>query len=430
MRATAALALVAVLATGCLSLPPRYEQCGAPADYQARAFPPTDRPFDLRDVISADLNDDGALDLVISSVASTGRGFYVLLGPQTDPAALVYHAFVETAVVPDAMAIKDVLFSGRGCRDVTVFGQDPNRASGFVEVYELVADRGDGGWQMFDPVPAISKDVEFMPVTGGVPVMVAYGDFQGLDHGLDVVVADLYTMRMMFTEADLPRHLPTATVRDIGRDGAPGVPWNAINAVYPELTLAGTPQGDDLVIVELEDLTWLRNDGSGTFTVETRVHSDDFSSKAPRRIDLDGVDPIDVAGASGVGFGAYVLARDGGGVDVSTLAWNQTFPVYNELNDFAIADLGGSPEPEVVALEADENGVEPGVAFFVDSLFTSGTELRPTTIVSFGFTGISPERLHPIDFDGDGTRELWTFDPGGSGVCLRRAAAGGALEPC
>ena len=401
--------------------------CGAANDYKPESFPPSLIDVGIHDAVAADVNADGAIDLVLSngeSPDSDDYGFFVLLGPQHDPEKLVYHAFVRTGVIPLALAVHDLVGTESGCLDVTVFGPSKAGNAGLLETYHLT-----GTPDMFDPIP-LAKDVQFIPPNDNTPVLIAFGDFQGMQHGADIAVADLFNLRLLFTGGDATMNLPTAVPQNVGTMGPPG-PWNSINAVYAEPSVTGT-DSDDLFIVELDHLTWLRNDGTGAFASPTLVSAVDFSAKGPRRIDLDGMPPLDVVAGGGVGFGGYLLAATTGDMTIVQRSWNQTFPAYNEINDFAIADLGGTPLPEVVALEADETRTNPALAFLVDGLFDAGTELLPKTVTTFSFAdeGIEPDVSEIVDFNGDSVPEWWAFQFDGEAVCLRRQAAAGALELC
>ncbi len=422
-------ALAALSLCGCLAIPDEPANlCGTRADYAEMAFPPPGMDLSLRQITTVDVNLDQALDLVLANAPadSADWGVFVLLGPQSDPDALQYHAFVPTSTIPWAMAVNNVL-GDQNCFDLAVFGANEAGTTGMFEAHEMV-----GPPEMYAE-EAVSKDLGFLPSGEDAPVTLTFGDFSGEGYGLDFFAADLDEMYLVESSASLPLGLPTALPRRIGREGTDGL-WTDINGLFTRPSLG--PNGNDLVVIEQFGLTWMHNDGSGDFSVTapTAAMTDEFVSRAIQEVDVDGSGQttLDFIGGAGTDFGVYMIDVDGSDLTVTPRAWNPGLPVYNELNHLTAFDMGGNAQPDVVVLERDEQDVQPTKVMLIEDLFDGGSALQPETVsppLEFP-DDLDPWQMVATDFDGDGFFEVWAFDQDGDATCVQRATAGGGLVYC
>ena len=432
--------------TACVSIPPPNRDvppefpfeipCGQILEFSEFAFPPAGMTMSIREVIAADVNADENLDLVISNAPDDdldSHGFFVLLGPQ-EVGDLVYHQFVATNAAPHGMVTRDVL-NDDGCLEVAIFGRNKAQTSGVIEIYEMLGEErfdSDGEIEPYSSIP-VAKDASFLPNSDGTPVMITFGDFSSRG-SIDVAVADLNQLRLFYTDRDVAQNLGSAAPVEIGPGGPPGA-WSAINAVFPRPAVDDSGIGDDLLVVELEQAVWLKNDGAGAFgDAIVSPTSGAFAAKSPHLVpSLDGNEVPDVIAGGGVGFGAHMIAIDGSTVSMVARPWNQTFSVSDELEDLVFGDLGGSDLPEVVALDVDAAGIAPAQALLVDSVFDAGAEILPQTVDTFTFVGIEPIRGVATRFqalDEEGPLELWVFDASGDHRCLQRDPAVARLQLC
>lgn len=454
-RLRIALVMVGVLAAGCLKLPkPVNEDDDAgradaaaidgaadasgdvadarPSNCLARAgLTPSgffgDAVTQIRDIVAEDVNDDGFDDLIISSTpgaAADDWAVYVMLGPQSDDQNLAIHARISTAVRPLGLHVAD-LVGNDGCLEIAVFGQT-EAGPARVEVYRQLTTGGN----LYDGSPT-QRDPGFVPEATG-PVLVTSGDFAGDGGGVDVIVTDLTNLVLLATAGDLATNLPTSPIRPIAPDGLEvGGQWTDINAIQPSPGVRSLG-GDDIVVVEQHFVRWMKNDGAGQFTPTNSMSSQTmFSARDVSPIDLDGVPPIDYVGGSFDTFGGFAIAAAGNDVQIRVVNWNTAAPVRDDLEDIVVADLGGGGLPEVVIIDDDMSQATAARAFTVDNMLLSGTLLSPTSWATYDFAGqgIDPQRGVAIDFDGDGTREVWMFDTAGPARCMRRVASGN-LMPC
>jgi hypothetical protein len=434
--------------TGCLTIPPPSSTgdddasvidatgsdaginlCGNRDAYTGMPFPPAGVDLGLRQASAADVNRDGADDILLANAPADDAdwGVFVLLGPQSNAAALEFHAFVHTNVIPWTLYVGDVITDeASNCLDFAVFGENAAGNAGLVEIHEMT-----GPTEMYGGTP-LSKDIGFVPAGADAPVLLTFGDFGGSGYGLDFFAADLDDMRMVQVDSSLEFGLPTAVPRSVGRMGTPGV-WTDINALFTRPGLSGN--GDDLVVIEQFGLTWMENDGSGDFSVTppTAAPTGEFVSRAIQIADVDTMPSFDYVGGAGTDFGAYLIEIDGTDLTVTPRGWNPGLPVYNQLDSLAVVDLGGSTQPEVVVLERDEPSLTmPAKVMVIEDLFDGGTELLPMTVsppLEF-IDGLDPWQLLVVDFDDDVSPEVWAFDQDGGIACVQLATGGGGMVLC
>lgn len=409
--------------------------CGDVAQFTGSVFPPTGMEVGLRDAYTVDLNNDGFNDIIFSNAEVSSPddyGFFVLLGPQTDPQNLVYHAFIPTNVAPLALAFRDVLGAEGGCVDVTVWGPNKADTAGIVEVYQW-----DASPDLFDAATPVSRASLFRPygLNPLGPAAVTYGDFSGAGHGNDLAVADLFEIRLLTVTSDFANSLPTATAVDIGSDGNPGM-WTAINGIYARRSMRTGINADDLVVVENQSMSWMFNNGSGVFTTPAPVTASSagmWNSKGVSVVNLDNTPPLDFIGSGGNSFGAYVISQNGETVDIATRPWNRIFnEPFNEIYGVGVANLGSTDAPELVTVDPGNGTMDRGNAYLVDTIFDTGTQLDPGTYDLFPFTSTGLNFRHVViaDFNGDQALEIHVFTESGEARCLRRKLAVGELEFC
>jgi hypothetical protein len=410
-----------------LDAPVAMNECGAPGQYTAQDWPPS-TPMGIRDVVADDVNGDGEVDLVITNgnVGDTDYlGFWVLLGPQTDPANLVFHAFGASAAYPRSIAMHDVL--GNGCLDITTFGENTADTTGFIEVFE-----NTGPPMMFAATPVL-KDAGFRPVGDGFPVHVVYAALDTDSAVDDVIVGDLGEMHVLYTSGvDFANELATATPVQLGDDGTDQTNWNNVNAIYPRQSV-GNSAVDDLLVVEVNDIHWLHNDESRGFaatTPDTINNAFAFSAFGVVEAQFDMMGPVDIIGGGGQRFGAYTI-DDTMGIDFEVFGWQSSVPADdNNIDDIVAGNLGGLGQPEVVMLDRDEtNGSH---VFLIDGVFASGATVLPNSFFDFDMAneGIHPVAIVIADFNGDQSPELWGFDDVGNAVCLERSPDVPELRLC
>lgn len=402
--------------------------CGDRAQFTAMPFPPGGEiEVGVRQTFARDVNVDGFVDMVIASGNLTDEndwGVYVLLGPQSDPENLQYHAFLATDVAPWGVAVDRL--TGNDCLDVAVFGENRPATAGMLEIYP-----NQGPPAMFPADPPLTKDMGFVPGGPDLPVSLVFGDFDGVGGPRDLAVADLYELRVVEVGDSLEDNLLTAEARRVAPDGSTVGGWSSINGIYARPR--STSGAHDLVVVEIQFLTWMENDGTGVFTQGPQGVSDGlFGSMAVIEHDLDGQAPVDFFGGSGTNFGVHEVEVTSGEVTVTTRAWPGTLPVYNALDHFNVVDLGGGPQPEVVVLERDQAMTQPAYAVMIENLYDDGNQLQPLTVspaLEFP-TGVHPWQSLVIDFDDDGASEVWAIAADGQMRCIRRKATGAELEFC
>jgi hypothetical protein len=431
-----ALAIAFVLA-GCLAIPAEGDDaantpCGAVTQFSGSSFPPGGMEIGIREVRFADLNNDGHTDMILTNAEVSNQddyGVFVLLGPQDSPQSLLYHSFVATNVRPLGIATRDVLGAEGGCLDLAVWGENKAGSAGILEVYPW-----DGSEDLFDAAAPVSRASLFDPEASG-PVLVAFGDFSGAGHGNDVAVADLFELRVITPGSDFANGLPTATATDVGSDGTPGG-WSAINGIYARPSMRSGVDADDLVVVENQGMSWMFNDGSGDFSATTPVTASSsgmWNSKSVSVTDLDGTPPLDFIGAGGNSFGAYLIAQSGQTVTITPRPWGRIFnEVFNEIYGVAVADLGSTSAPELVAVDEGNGSADRGRAYLVDTIFDATTQLDPATydVYELASTGLNFRHAAIADFNDDGAVEIYVLTLDGQTRCLRRKQSIGELEPC
>jgi len=443
------LALAVVIATaGCLDVPPPANtqdaqtsdartndartndafvaNCGGPSDFNGRSWPPGGMEIGIREIIAADVNADGNLDLILTNAEVSDNedwGLFVMLGPQTDPSNLQYHAFVPTNVIPWSVAAVDL--NGDQCAELISFGLNKAADAGLIDVYEQISQTHT--WD-----PAIQKNVDgFLPIGDGAPVLITFGDFDGDGVSLDLAISDLTRLYVFHSLGATPLiSLQTATATPVGRTGPPGT-WTDINALFADPAANPATAANDLVVVEENGMTWLQNNGSGAFgSPFTSNSSGVFISRTAKRVDLDQTPPLDIIAGSGSDFGAYLLARNGTTIELQTRPWNGDVPTSNALNDVLVGNIGGTDLPEVVVIEADENMVAKGFAYLVDGVSSGATQLSPSIGSAFDFPGEHMTTGVITDFNGDDDDEAWIFAPNGDVKCLQRNPGGPNLQVC
>ncbi len=403
--------------------PPPAQVCDPTASLTARPFPGGD--FRLRNQLARDVNGDGTDDLVLASDVAGRRGVFVLLGPQ-DPAALTYHAFVPTTIDPQALAVANVTGPAGGCPELIIAGHNDAGTIGYVMSYEYV-----GGDNLFAAAP-VQAEIGFVPPSAGVPVMVTTAAIAS-PAGRDLVVADLYDLSVLVTDGDVGANLDSASAVRVLRSGPP---WADINAVIPVPSPGACADRDDVIAVQNRSAVRLHNTGAGIEELNFAELAD-VVVHGVGRADLDGIPPDDlIGGAAGSAFGAYLLQYGAGDVlEIGTLPLDKSVPALGAsfwFDGMVVADLGGSPAPELVLSDSPDGDVTAdGALWLVDGLRMGEASIESATPQQLTFSdGFKPAQLVSADLDDDGTREVWVLTTGGEARCYQRQPSPPALRLC
>jgi hypothetical protein len=320
-----------------------------------------------REVVAADLNADGATDLVV--VNQSGGTYSVLLGNGDG----TFRAQAEYAVgrplepIPTSLAIAD--FTGDGKLDLAV----SNYTAGTVSVLRGV---GNG---------TFTQQLQFNTGARGslnpAPIALVAADFNG-DHANDVAVAS-------FTDVNLAVLLGNG-------DGTLDP-----QATYPTgMASVGIASGDfnadgkaDLAVTNAADanVSVLLGNGDGTFRAQQKF----ATGRQPRVVasgDLNGDGRADLAVSNRDDATLSVLIANADG----TFKPQATYATGTQPFGVAIGDFNGDGKPDLVASDAGANTV---------SMFTGKGDGTFNTRVAFN-VGIDPHGIAVGDFNRDGKPDL------------------------
>lgn len=322
-------------------------------------------------VATADLNDDGKVDIVTANNDSGDVSVLLGQGDGTflDPGAS-FPVGVPDISAPSAVAIGD--FNGDGKPDIIATD----------EIGDTVSVLLNQGGAVF--ATAIVTD------TGSSPEAVAVGDFNG-DGKLDAATADNLD--------------DTVTVLIGTGDGhfAAGVPISV--GIAPLGLAAADLDGDgklDLVVTNsasgpqaLGTLTVLKGNGDGTFTAQPEISSTTFNVPVAITVaDLNGDAKPDLVVANEEGDSISVLLSTG---DL-TFPNSMGYDVGSLPEGAAVADFNNDGKPDIATANLFDDNVSV-LAGVGDGTFLAASEFA---------VGTSPSAIASADFNNDGLPDITT----------------------
>lgn len=416
------LAVWALSATGCLEPP-------APAG-QARCLDGLDPSTDLgalegtklqvRDVVTADVNLDGADDLLVLSQGGT-PGIYVLLGPLTRD-DLHYQLFLPTEATPMAVTVAP-LVGDDDCPDLAVFGH----LDGSPDVGQVAIYSAPGGHASF--ALAARRDMSAPDPDDPSRIYgIATGDFDHDGAGGDIALSDRDTLYLLATAGD--------PVANLGEGAAPTVCFDTdCAAQFGELKgVRAVPSagGDDLQTLEDNRTRLVRCEDQNC---QVAYQDDpDYDIRTCTSLPLDDTPPDDLLCAGWDRFGMYFLTDDAEAEAPQTIEWTDGLGIYQAhlpLTQFLMGQVEAGPEPDVVALdhEAPDSDDPGSTLFVVADARDDGDFVRADQPVSQDLADPLLDHAALADNDGDGVEEVWLFEDAGAARCLH-ATGPGALVPC
>ncbi len=387
--------------SSCLSIPAETQIDGCDiSEYGSTEFLPTAQ-LQIREAISADINGDGCVDLLLSDTNEAGGGYgvYIFLGPQPS-GELNYHAFVPTTIRPLAMNIADL--SGTATIDFMVFGPRSDDEAGVIEVFEVELEE-----TQVSATQVAQRESSFAPAMGGslpyeVPVHIISGDFDNNGTAYDIVVADL---------TNLERYIIPDTIVELANSTADlnTSMWSNIN----KLLVHADADGDDLAVVELQNLTWIPTGGSAQ-QMQALTGPNMFTAL---QIDLDGMAPLDIIGGDAVSLVSHQLAGS-----PPTIQSSDTVAVGGNYWSMAILprELGGQ---DLVAFDRTPTTQ----LTLIGNLGLNGRQLTRNAPRTIPLSGIDPIAAQAMDFDADGVVELRVFGTSGVSQCFLPDASDGLV---
>lgn len=427
-RAISAAAGLA-LAAGCLSVPDVIEFA---------QFPPQGMDVDIYfGAIAADVNDDGADDLILSNLPANvdDRGVFVLLGP-IDGDQAAFHAFIPTGadrgLSPRAIAAEDVLGSDGIERELLIAGEDQN-GNMVVEIYPFVGDEDSS--QLYAREPAVTLSPGFEVINPDAPISLAVGDVDGDGVDADVVVADLFELRVL-------------RVPDPGDTGAEVEPmgggtWPNIQSL--QLRQRRDQLVDDLIVVTGDGVHWVENDGEGTLADEVFTLGDEqYFGGAYADID-QGSDPgcqlpggfkgedcgrLDAFAMAASGIGGF-LVNDSSTPSIRPIQVFLDPTLAVELDGIIATDFTFDGVPDVVLLNSADSSTP--ALFSLDNIaIVQDDHLEGTRVQQIDFEAFDPRTMALGDFAGDdGDVTVLVVARDGELRCFRHSTEpGDGLIPC
>lgn len=348
--------------------------------------------------------------LLNSSTTPASRSVLILLGRRDGMFLTGFDHQLDTLMLdPQAVAIGDFMGASDGFLDLLVVARDDD--DGYILAYQ-----GDGTGNF---APALQRPLSFIPDGGSVdepvPVFAALVRVRGVAP-LDAVVGDLDALAFVAPDEWTTAGLAGAggNTIDIPRPGGPD--W--VNANDAIAARSATDDRQDLVVVDNSDVIWLRNDDTttGGFTnplVFSNVFTTNNVARTTRLFD-DNADGLPELATIFTEFETQVGYTGGTEADPE-FTMRQLGPPFDfaddENNDVWLGSLGAGSGDELVVL--DDAVVDPTSIHIAGDLVPNGSAITPETGLNDAeeFSAPAPRRIAVGDFDGDGTREIRTFDP-------------------
>jgi hypothetical protein len=333
------------------------------------------------EVVSADFNGDGKLDLaVLTPDFGFGATLAILLGNGDGT-----FGTPATYALPTAPYIAVGDFNGDGKPDIAVSG--PNY--GGANVVAVLINHGDGTF--------------LSPVTYGVAGTVealAAGDLNG-DGKLDLVVATggqtaglsvllgigdgTFASPLVYASNLLSIYSSSIAIADFNGDG--------------KLDLALAPSAGPNGYVAI-----LQGNGDGTFQNPPLLYSAGLLPAEVVALDANGDGRPDLAVWGGYGVGAYfsvtVLLNQGFGRFPGALA----YPVVQYPWTAAVGDFNGDGKPDIAVASVTTNSGGQDTGGVVSVLLNNGDGTFPPRVDTA--TSTFPLVIAPGDFNGDGKLDL------------------------
>jgi hypothetical protein len=334
--------------------------CNARGDFVALDYAPP-VTAEIRKPLIDDVNADGAADLLLVDNDPGAPGIWILLGP-IDAAAPKYHAFVPTGIQMGDAEVRQLLDDG-SCPDLTVFGS--TGTTGIAQIW-----RYDGGADMFAATP-LTRLVDFDPNVANGPVTLEWARLRPI--GDDLLVSDLVVMRVLRVGGDAESFSLAGVETAYAGDGLNV--WTDVNGISAVRT-AGCETDRVLVEEQLHGKWLYQRESALVAGAPFDWQGVGNYSRGTQRVDLDGVPPDDVFATGTGNFGAYLLSYAGDDeIALSMVTANSGYdpPDDFQTEGFAIGDLGGSPDPEYVALDRQQ---EP-TSFVPKLVMTDSVRVTP-----------------------------------------------------
>lgn len=314
-------------------------------------------------VLSADLDRNGAVDLVVANTNTNALSVMLNNGSGVFARSSMSNAGNN----PHALAAGD--WNGDGSVDLAVAN-----GSSSSNTIRIMLNNGSG---VFTQSSTVS--------VGSWPAALTAGDWNG-DGNLDLAVANAFSN----------------SVSILLNNGSGVFTQNSTVTVgsNPQSIVAADVDGDgsiDLVVENLNsnNISILKNNGSGTFA-QTSTVSTAGSPWSVTAADLDGDGAIDLAVPIWQSTGVLIFKNNGSG----TFTQTSTVTVGNNPTSIAAADVDGDGAIDL----AVANGSSSTVSILKNN--GSGTFTQASTVT----VGTGPRWITAADLDGDGAIDLATAD--------------------
>jgi hypothetical protein len=403
-------ALFALWCAGCLSTPARpAEEGSADARPLADAGPTQAFPPDLAirpGPLTAELNGDVADDLLLLHQGADS-GVIVMYG-KAEGFLAGYDLILETpGAQPVAAFLADVI--GGAPLDVMVLAQTDSGGDAVVYVFEnLVGSFAEPALRIFAGV-----GIEGGSATDPMPAFIAAA-YVNDTSARAAVFGDLTDVKYFNPVDWSPSAVASASARDLV---SPTPPWSNVNHVVPVPSqVAGRA---DLVVFDNAQAYWFYNDGTpaGGYGGEAPavVPLDDVNGRRSYRngdFDASGVDDVATIRDNVLTFmqldvplRVAVPLSFNDGVDGMDLDF-----VDDQLDDWALVNLDGPPNLELVNVDSAPGSPDYGIRIF-GNLQINGTEvIQDMPNLQFRMFAGRPTRLAVGDFDGSGEKKVLVFD--------------------
>ncbi len=360
--------------------------------YPDEVFPAVDSYADLA---AADLNHDGALDIVTAGGGTGGSAISISLGNGDG----TFDALTKYAVgsAPETLAIGDL--NGDTHPDVVV-------ANYLSQTISVLLGRGDG-----------TLDAQVTYGTGGKPRTLAIADLNR-DGVADVVVAS--------AEASSGPYYRLSVFRGLG-DGTFGTPTDYTLVRSPTELAAADLNGDlypDIVLTQYEDydssvLAILLNQGNGTLdaAAETVVPGW-LSDVAVGDLNGDGKADLVVGNVRDQTFGVRLGQGDGSFPSQANYSTGLNGAGGLHSERFVLADLNADSKLDLVAATDQENAVDVFLGHG-DGTFASFVQYAEGQFTSAVAVG---------DFNGDGVPDIARGHQDGVFTCLLFGRGDGSFD--
>ncbi len=322
-------------------------------------------------VTAADFNNDGKVDLAVSSFNSGGLG--ILLGNGDGTFGAVTQ--IDTGAAPDFVTSGD--FNGDGDVDLAAVSFSDNTV-------KILMGHGDG---------TFSDPVSYAAGTG--PRAVAIADING-DHIPDLVVSKSFNSEL--------------TVLLGNGDGTfQPAKTSSLASVPTAITTGQFDAGSatDIVAADFSTDSIYFRAGNGNGGFGSAVPESLGSGLGPSAIaaaDFNGDGKLDVATANFLGNNLSVALGNGDGTFQPPIS----FTAGAGATDLAVADFDGDGIPDIAIANADANTVS--VRFGNgDGTFSSSPQIA---------VGMSPRSLAVADFNNDGSPDLVVTNQGSDTVSI------------